>query len=649
MDAQQQQPVAASTAGAPVVQMLGNSSHLEQQQQPQQGAAADQPASPRDMTPRANSSAAANAAPASPLEGSGSGSRKRAGSYTTSHPNDPQAASTELLDKLALYVEQLGGKLGEGWKCDVKIVTVSESGETGTCNATYTTPGGKRMRSRGEVAKFLGLDAAQQQHRAGRLFSSGGATVAGAGAATAAAGSSGHGKAPGHEQSAELTAQANLPVAATAAGQDSQAAFGSISKAQAYAAAVDRAKQLKQDGVQLPLQLRNGVVVEDLGVVDTRPAFNTPLSLITPGYRAVFEDPAIGKFVSEIKAQQGVNYPQFVVSLVPEQQQLQALADAGSEQAPATKLVGLGADKQQARQQQVDSSNVAGGRNKAGSFQLACARNADIAWTQVVALQERARLQVEAAAAAGNSLQQHPSSEVAGTAAAASPAPHTDAALDPVLAQLLAKAGTLKGCWGKAMFGLSDADVLQLIEALPGADTTSSYQFVDERGGWDKERELLAKGRWAKRSTLQAGARRSPGAKKQQDPEAAAAGEGGSSNPAALTAVSSKKRPHPATVAAAAAAASAGSDSALFGPAAAKRYRAMGKEDRQIAAAVDKVLDKIINKLEVWWVNETAKEARKAEKAEAREAARKAKQAAKAEVSCVHFIVPIQQLYEYAS
>jgi hypothetical protein len=62
----------------------------------------------------------------------------------------------------------------------------------------------------------------------------------------------------------------------------------------------------------------------------------------------------------------------------------------------------------------------------------------------------------------------------------------------------------------------------------------------------------------------------------------------------------------------------------------------MGREDRQSAEAVDKVLDKMITRLEGWWVQETAKEAKKAEKAEARAAAREAKKkekdAAKAEV-----------------
>jgi hypothetical protein len=447
-----------------------------------------------------------------------------------------------------------------------------------------------------------------------------------------------------------------------------------MSRAEAYAAAVERARHLKQDGVQLPLQLKNGVVVEDLGVVDLRPAFNTPLSLLTPGYRAVWKDPAVGSFVSEIVAKPGVNYPQFVVSLLPNPEQLEAIERSSSGgHRPA--LPGLEAASssgndpmqqpvlQHGSQPGVRSDGKASNQEK---FQLAAARNADIAWAQVVGLQERARLQVDAAVAAaaaaaaagaavGNSsglgagttavASGAGNDTAAGSAAAASAgqgsAPHTDAALDPLLAQLLARAASLKGCWGRAMFGLADADVLQLIEALPEAEGASNYQFVDERGGWDKERELLAKGRWAKRSTLQAQVKRPPTVKRQQPLTAAGAAAPGKGAAASGTGAApgpgpGRKRPHPAAAAAAAAAASAGSDSVLFGPAASKRYRAMGREDRQSAEAVDKVLDKMITRLEGWWVQETAKEAKKAEKAEARAAAREAKKkekdAAKAEV-----------------
>lgn len=56
----------------------------------------------------------------------------------------------------------------------------------------------------------------------------------------------------------------------------------------------------------------------------------------------------------------------------------------------------------------------------------------------------------------------------------------------------------------------------------------------------------------------------------------------------------------------------------------------MAKEDRQAAEAVDKVLDKMIKRVETWWVTETAKEARKAEQAEARAVAKAAKAAERA-------------------
>jgi hypothetical protein len=220
------------------------------------------------------------------------------------------------------------------------------------------------------------------------------------------------------------------------------------------------------------------------------------------------------------------------------------------------------------------------------------AKGPDQVWTQVVGLQERAKLQVQAAAAA-------PSSD--GGAAAAAPgsssgaAPNPpqqqqqqqqggEAALDPTLAQLLAKAGAIQGCWGKAMFGLTDIEVLQLMEALPKADKTPNYQFVDERGGWEKEREFLAKGRWARRSMMQAGAKKFPAKKSPLQQQqgagggspAAAGGEGGSGGSgkgAGSSTPGSKKRPHPASAAAAAAAANAGEPSSLFGMQAPKRYR----------------------------------------------------------------------------
>ncbi|WIA14572.1 hypothetical protein OEZ85_003088 [Tetradesmus obliquus] len=322
---------------------------------------------------------------------------------------------------------------------------------------------------------------------------------------------------------------------------------------------------MQKDGLSLPLQLKNGVAVEALGAVDPRPTFSTPLSLMTPGFRAVFKDAAAGTFVSEIKSPPGAKHPQFVVSLVADPQALAAIAE--------------------------HHSSAAAGR------------------TSVPGLSEQ---------------QQHSEG-----------------------------ANSLKGCWGKAMFGLADADVLALLEALPGADATPNYQFVDERGGWDKEREFLAKGRWAKRSTLQAGMKKPAGKTKQQgqgqagSPAAAARaalstaapGDGGGAAAAAprsgtAAAGVSRKRPLSGGGGGASggggAAAAAASDSVLFAPAAAsKRYKGMPKEEREVAGAVDHVLDKMIRKLEVWWGHETARESKKVEKAQARAAAQEAKKAAK--------------------
>ncbi|WIA34750.1 hypothetical protein OEZ86_013057 [Tetradesmus obliquus] len=295
---------------------------------------------------------------------------------------------------------------------------------------------------------------------------------------------------------------------------------------------------MQKDGLSLPLQLKNGVAVEALGAVDPRPTFSTPLSLMTPGFRAVFKDAAAGTFVSEIKSPPGAKHPQFVVSLVADPQALAAIAE--------------------------HHSSAAAGR------------------TSVPGLSEQ---------------QQH---------------------------------------------------------SEGGADATPNYQFVDERGGWDKEREFLAKGRWAKRSTLQAGMKKPAGKTKQQgqgqagSPAAAARaalstaapGDGGGAAAAAprsgtAAAGVSRKRPLSgggggASGGGGAAAAAAASDSVLFAPAAAsKRYKGMPKEEREVAGAVDHVLDKMIRKLEVWWGHERARESKKVEKAQARAAAQEAKKAAK--------------------
>jgi hypothetical protein len=284
----------------------------------------------------ADSPAAAAAAGGGGSGGGGGGDKKRvrAGSYTTTHPKDPAAAGKELLEKLAQFINSLGGTLGDGWKCDVKMVTVSDSGDSGTCNATYTTPGGKRMRSRGEVAKFLGLEVPTGK---GARGGSGGAAASGAKGGAAAGGHSGGSsaaaaaaadKAAGghhdgaHHGSGHGHSKAAAAAAAAAAGGDDDEPEG-MSKAEAYAAALARAQKLEADGVKLPLALKNGVVVESLGSIDLRPAFNNILGLNPPGFRAVLRDPAVGQFVSEIKSLPGVAFPQFVVTLVPDDTVLQ--------------------------------------------------------------------------------------------------------------------------------------------------------------------------------------------------------------------------------------------------------------------------------------------------------------------------------------
>lgn len=466
---------------------------------------------------------------------------------------------------------------------------------------------------------------------------------------------------------------------------------------------------------------------------------------------------------------------------------------------------GLANDQQQQQPDKDAAAAAAGDEDEEPprSFQLAVARNADQVWTQVVGLQERAKLQVQAAAAAAAApaapdsaapaaAAGGPSSSSAGVNAAGGgsgavggPAGGIqqqqgaggggDAVLDPLLAQLLAKAGSLQGCWGKQMFGLTDVEVLQLMEALPGADEAGSYTFVEQRGGWQKEREFLAKGRWARRPSMQqaAGGAAKKAPSKKQAPSAAAGAGAGSSPAGGQGGPQGKKRPHPASQAAAAAAAGAGAPSSLFGSQAPKRYRcvagvpwgevgkgmvqkpsastgtacklyvntchftcivhtahtplfpphtpfpccfsthrsmakderqgavavgkaldmlcqatpaalpsptpytcphhtnlptssycphcqtpqthhvaqclsthapvpplppppggptpnrSMAKDERQVAEAVDKVLDKVIKRVETWWVAETAREAKKAEQAEARAAAKAARTAAK--------------------
>jgi hypothetical protein len=251
--------------------------------------------------------------PAAAAAASGEKKRVRAGSYTTTHPKDPAAAGQELLEKLSQFISQLGGTLGDGWSCDVKMVTVSESGDSGTCNATYVTPAGKRMRSRGEVAKFLGLEVPTGKGARGGSGSGAAKGHAASGAAAGAGRSAAAAAAAGDKAAAAHSDHTN----AAAADRDAEDEDG-MSKAAAYAAAVARAKTLAEEGVQLPLALKHGVVVEALGAIDTRPLFNNSLSLMPPGYRAVLKDAAVGRFESEIRAQQGLSYPQFVVSLVPD-------------------------------------------------------------------------------------------------------------------------------------------------------------------------------------------------------------------------------------------------------------------------------------------------------------------------------------------
>lgn len=546
--------------------------------------------------PAAAESPGVGAQPTAGAGGTGSGQKRvRAGSFHTTHPHDTAAAGRELLEKLAQFISQLGGSLGEGWRCEVKMVTVSESGDSGTCNATYITPGGKRMRSRGEVAKFLGLEVpVGKGARGGAGGGNATATTAAAAAATPA------GRQPSNAAAAAATAAGadGSPAAAAAAangdaagGADGDGGDDGISKADAYAAAVARAKQLDADGARLPFTLKNRVVVESLGAIDLRPAFNTPLSLLPPGYRAVYKDAAVGNFVSEIRVQQGASFPQFVVTLVPHAAALQEAQQrtaggnsssgggggpGGTAAAAAMHVPGLSDEPSQQQEQDQQDAGQEGSAAASRSFQLAMARNADQAWAQVAGLQEKAKLQVEAAAAAanaaanpdnggGNGGGSGAASGAANLAAAAAAASggggsgagggglvgqgSTDsAALDPIMAQLLAKAAPLGGCWGKAMFGFTDVEVLQLMEALPGAEATTAYQFVDERGGWEKEAQFLAKGRWARRSAMQAGAKKPAAGKQQrgQQQHAAAATAGGSGGGGGGSGTPSKKRPQAA-------------------------------------------------------------------------------------------------------
>lgn len=584
-------------------------------------------ASPPKLPPHGNSA----------RDGSGAAPARR-GAYTTSFPNDPEAAGRELLDKLAAYVAQLGGTLGDGWSCHVKMVTVAASGGSGTCNASYSTPSGRRLRSRGEVAKFLGLDAsgtgtgvvshAGEPRRSG----GGGSTAGGAGGGSAGAASTGGGSGGG---------------AGSAVAGAADAGDGSLPpRSEVYAVACARAARLTAEGRGLPLRLRSGVVVESLGQVDARPAFNTPLGLHTPGFRAVFDDAGVGRFVSEIRAPAGAKHPLFVVSFEP------AVAAA-----PAAALAHSGGGGGGG----AADDDAAPGAATASSgtetvYELACARNADVVWTQVVGLQERARLQADSAAAAASS-RDNGAAGVAGAAAAVPAAahpplggtssaagatgtgssrhvvgvPHGDTPLPAELAALLARAHGIKGCWGRAMFGLADADVLQHLEALAGADKAPGYVFVDERGGWDKERELLAKGRWAKRGALPpAAAARSAGtdATKRSGgsgggsggAQGSGGGNGGGTPAAAGGQPAARKRPAPAA---------AGSQGGAGGPRR-QRITAAGNKDTQAAAAVARVVDRMMSRLEVWWAAEPAREAKRASKAATSAAARGARTAAAA-------------------
>lgn len=566
---------------------------------------------------------------------------------------DPEGAASALMTKLREFVEDSGGTLPPGWRVEIKVRSAGST--AGTTDAYYFDPAGKRYRSRAEIAKHLGLEVPERARKSSGAAASGSSKPPGSSGKAAAkseaaaedVAAQGFATATSPSATASMLPPATLASPAMSPAGSMQA-VASVSREAAVAVAQQRAADM---AVELPLTLKNAVVVEALGAIDIRPGFSSATNLWPVGYRSYKEDPAVGKFVQEVRDNNG--FPQFTITLLP---------NASSR-----------------RSSLQDNEEAAAGSSNGSSsrwVQLAAARTPDAAWQQVVELQSKALLQQQGQATAnataaangvpGSSSKQRTSKKAA-TAA--------QALADPEACALLCKSMSFKGCKGRDLFGFGDTVVLQLIEGLPGAESCSKYHFADERGAGDHAADGgvggSSGGKATKRKSggggqqpariLQSGKLLSPaGTPKQQQPaalssskrkrsaalEALAAAFGGlrggqttltvaaNATPRdAATPASPAKRHKPSPVAAPASATATKAVAPLAAVPARvapkPRHRAprgMSVEERQIYDGVHQVMDKMMRKLETWEAGEAAKAAKAAGKAAAAVARKQAQE-----------------------
>ncbi|KAK9824700.1 hypothetical protein WJX72_012482 [[Myrmecia] bisecta] len=175
--------------------------------------------------------------------------------------------SDVILQRLREFVEKEGGQWDEGWRVEKKM---RASGNTaGTFDVYYFSPGGKRFRSRTEVARFLGL-APEPEKKSGKAAS---------------------GKAAASKPAPIVT----------------------FSREEAVQRAKDAAGDL---AMHVPLLLPDGVTVTRLGEADPRPAYHTATQLWPVGYEARVADAQVGTFVCVIR-DGGAGGPIFRVRLDP--------------------------------------------------------------------------------------------------------------------------------------------------------------------------------------------------------------------------------------------------------------------------------------------------------------------------------------------
>ncbi|BDA49369.1 probable lysine-specific demethylase 5A at C-terminar half [Coccomyxa sp. Obi] len=309
--------------------------------------------------------------------------------------------------------------------------------------------------------------------------------------------------------------------------------------------AVKRAKALPRP--ELPLQLKDGIRVTKLGVIDASPTYHTATQLWPLGYEAEntgFE----GCVLRSSVADGGAEGPLFNVTLVPSEaghesavlaserhpdsawSKVAALQEAASAPTKAPKpkkpaqppLVSTSAD---ATPMETDSGDAAKGPAT------------EVANGHVALLEEHGKQPKEAtmplgqpsikdklAAAAARPFKQPGAPALAPDQAAAKDKPDqatasakpdqapkalllpTGQPIPDHIKVLLTRIAPLAGSWGMEQLGLVDVRVIKALEGLEGAEKCASYSFVEQRGSWAAEskrleKEVLAHGKHKQRAS----------------------------------------------------------------------------------------------------------------------------------------------------